>query len=119
MNFKEAATDLESLEQEFVKLCDGLSKAAVENAKCTAWEIEANRRIRRRRMMLGELADAELSAYTEIASVMTSIFDRLQQEISTLFLRLKDLNTKFGFPLDVKSSLRQMWMHSMRFVRVA
>lgn len=39
MNFKEAATDLESLEQEFAKLCDELSQVAVENAKarCTAW----------------------------------------------------------------------------------
>ena len=39
MNFKEAATDIESLEQEFVKLRDDLSQAAVENAKtkCTAW----------------------------------------------------------------------------------
>ena len=39
MNFKEAATDIESLEQEFVKLHDDLSQAGVENAKtkCTAW----------------------------------------------------------------------------------
>ena len=33
MNFKEAETDIESLEQEFVKLRDDLSQAAVENAK--------------------------------------------------------------------------------------
>ena len=41
MNFKEAATDIESLEQEFVKLRDYLSQAAVENAKtkCTAWRV--------------------------------------------------------------------------------
>ena len=39
MNVKEAATDIESLEQEFVKLRDDLSQAAVENAKtkCTVW----------------------------------------------------------------------------------
>lgn len=48
MNFKEAATDLKSLEQEFVKLHDDLSQVAVENAKtkCTALGIEVNRRIR-------------------------------------------------------------------------
>ena len=34
-----------------------------------------------------------------------SVFDRLQQEMSTRFSRLKDLNTKFGFLLDVKTLL--------------
>ena len=32
MNFKEAATDIESLQQEFVKFRNDLSQAAVENA---------------------------------------------------------------------------------------
>lgn len=64
MNFKEAATDLESLEHEFVKLRDDFSQVAVENAKtrCTAWGIDVDRRIRRRQKMPGELArDAGLS----------------------------------------------------------
>ena len=53
MNFKEAATDIESLEQEFVKLRDDLSQAAVENAKtkCTAWGVQVDRRIRHRKRM--------------------------------------------------------------------
>ena len=33
MNFKKAATDIESLEQEFVKLRDDLSQVSVGNAK--------------------------------------------------------------------------------------
>lgn len=81
MNFKEAATDIESLEQEFVKLRDDLSQAAVENAKtkCTAWGIEVGRRIRRRRKMPGELVrDAGLSSSEEIVRIMKSVFDRLQ-----------------------------------------
>ena len=55
MNFKEAATDIESLEQEFVKLRDDLSQAAVENAKtkCTAWGVQVDRRIRQRKRMPG------------------------------------------------------------------
>ncbi|KAH9507966.1 hypothetical protein Btru_052471 [Bulinus truncatus] len=49
MNFKEAATDIESLEQEFVTHRDSLSQAAVESAKtkCSTWGIEVERRIRR------------------------------------------------------------------------
>jgi hypothetical protein len=58
--------------------------------------------------MPGELAgDAGLSAEEEIVRVMKSIFDRLTQEIATRFLRLKDLNTKFGFLLDVKTLLSE------------
>ena len=57
MNFKEAATDIESLEQEYVKLCDDLSQAAVENAKtrCTAWGVQVDRRFRQRKRIPGEL----------------------------------------------------------------
>ena len=108
MNFKEAATDIESLEQEFVKLRDDLSQAAVENAKtkCTAWGVQVDRRIRQRKRMPGELKrDAGLSPEEEIVRVMKNVFDRLQQEMSTRFSRLKDLNTKFGFLLDVKTLL--------------
>ena len=117
MNFKEAATDIESLEQEFVKLRDDLSQAAVENAKtkCTAWGIEVGRRIRRRRKMPGELIrDAGLSSEEEIVRIMKSVFDRLQQEMSTRFLRLKDLNTKFGFLLDVKTLLSNTDVDAIR-----
>ena len=108
MNFKEAATDIESLEQEFVKLRDDLSQAAVEKAKtkCTAYGVEVDRRIRQRKKMPGELGgDAGLSSEEEIVRVMKNVFDRLQQEMSTRFSRLKDLNTKFGFLLDVKTLL--------------
>lgn len=56
--------------------------------------------------MPGELArDAGLSAEEEIVRVMKSAFDHFQQEMSTRFLRLKDLNTKFGVLLDVKTLL--------------
>ena len=108
MNFKEVTTDIESLEQEFVKLCDDLSQAAVENAKtkCTAWGVQVDRRIRQRQRIPGELKrDAALSPEEEIVRVMKNVFDRLQQEMSTRFSRLKDLNTKFGFLLDVKTFL--------------
>ena len=53
MNFKEAATDIEYLEQELVTLRTGLSQADVEDAK--TWGIEVNRRIKRGKRMPGEL----------------------------------------------------------------
>lgn len=108
MNFKEAATDIESLVQEFVMLRNDLSQTAVENAKtiCSTWGIEVDRRIRRRKRMPGELGrDAGLSSEEEIVRVMKNVFDRLHHEMSTRFSRLKDLNTKFGFFLDVKTLL--------------
>jgi len=49
--------------------------------------------------------DAGLSAKKEIARVMNIALDRLQHEISTRLLRLKNLHTKFGFLLDVKTLL--------------
>ena len=117
MNFKEAASDLESLEQELVNIRDNLSQVAVDNGKtrCTTWGIEVDRRIRRHRRMPGELArDAGLSAEEEIARVMNSVIDRLQQEISIRFLRLKKLNTKFGFLLDVKTLLAETNVDTLR-----
>ena len=45
---------------------------------------------------------AGLSAEEEIVGVMKNVFDRLQQEMSIRFSRLKDFNTKFGFLLEVK-----------------
>ncbi|KAG1687021.1 Zinc finger MYM-type protein 1 [Nymphon striatum] len=117
MNFKEAATDIESLEQEFVTLRDGLSQAAVKKAKtkCSIWGIEVNRRIRRLKRMPGELArDAGLSSEEEIVRVMKNVFDRLQHEMSTRFSRLKDLNNKFGFLLDVKTLLSDTDEDAMR-----
>ena len=52
--------------------------------------------------MPGELAqDAGLSAEEEIARVPKSVLDSFQQEITTIFTRLNDLNSKFGFLLHV------------------
>ena len=65
MNFKKAASDLETLEQELVNFRDNLSRVAVDDGKtrCTTFGIEVDRRIRRHRRMPGELArDAGLSA---------------------------------------------------------
>ncbi|CAM1327697.1 Uncharacterised protein r2_g3670 [Pycnogonum litorale] len=65
--------------------------------------------------MPGELArDAGLSSEEEIVRVMKNVFDRLQHEMSTRFSRLKDLNNKFGFLLDVKTLLSDTDEDAMR-----
>ncbi|GBM52538.1 hypothetical protein AVEN_230568-1 [Araneus ventricosus] len=53
--------------------------------------------------MPGELArDDGLSAEKEIDRIMKSVLDAIQQEIKSRFTRLNDLNSKFGFLLDVE-----------------
>ena len=42
-----------------------------------------------------------VSTEEEILWIMKNAIDQLQQEILTRFTRLKDLNSKFGFLLDV------------------
>ncbi|KAL5505424.1 hypothetical protein EMCRGX_G006855 [Ephydatia muelleri] len=108
MNFKDAAADLKDLQHNLATDVEQLCLDAIENAKirCTDWEIDVERRIRRRRRMPDELSlDAGLSAEQEIKRVLRSIFDRLHQEIVTYFSRLDDMNSKFGFLLDVTNLL--------------
>ena len=69
---------------------------------CNEWGVTVERRVRRRRRMPGEMArDVGLSSEEEIERIMKSILDRFQQEVTTRFTRLKHLNSKFGFLLDV------------------
>jgi hypothetical protein len=108
MNFREAAADLECLKQELVEARSDLieNAAAIGKARCAAWGIETERRTRRRKRMFEEQAvDAGLTSEDEITRVMKSVIDRLYNEMSTRFLRIKDLDTKFGFLLDVKTLL--------------
>ena len=110
MNFKDAAADLKGLQHNLATDGDQFCLDAIENAKirCTDWEIDVERRIRRRRRVPDELSlDVGLSAEQEIKRVLRSILDRLHQEILTRFSRLDDMNSKFGFLniLDVTNLL--------------
>ena len=52
-----------------------------------------DRRIRQHKRMPGKpRRDAELSPEEEIVRVMKNVFDQVQQEMSTRFSRLKDLD---------------------------
>ena len=65
--------------------------------------------------MPGELAqDAGLTAEQEIVRVLSSVFDRLQHEITIRFTRLQDLNMKFGFLLDVENLVKCEELDALR-----
>ena len=58
--------------------------------------------------MPGERAgDCGLSAGDEVSRVLKMILDCFQQELTTRFRRLNDLNKKFGFLLDVRILLKR------------
>ncbi|XP_039302821.1 zinc finger MYM-type protein 1-like [Solenopsis invicta] len=117
MNFWDAACDLKSLKIDINNLRDEFCQDAVEygKMKCESWDIDIERRIRRRRKMPGEVTtDVGLSASEEIMRVMKSVLDRLQQEIITRFTRLEDLNSKFGFLLNVTELLHEKNTDNLR-----
>ena len=105
MNFKDAASDMETLENYLKEFRDHLRQNAIEYSKgrCMEWGIEVERRIRRLGIMPGERAgDSGLSAEDEVSRVLKMVLDCFQQELTTRFRRLSDLNKKFGFLLDVR-----------------
>ncbi|XP_059141319.1 uncharacterized protein LOC131929216 [Physella acuta] len=109
MNFSEAAADLVALETELNRGREELCQKALESAKtkCEHWGVEISRRIRRRKLMPGEVGqDVSLTAEEEIVRVMKSAIDRFREEVAVRFTRLKDLNEKFGFLLDVNCLLK-------------
>jgi hypothetical protein len=104
MNFHDAALDLEGLQQQLSSIREDVCITAVTAAKdlCEKLGIRVEGRIRRRKQMPGENArDAGLSAVEEITRIMKSVIDRLIQEITTRFGRLKTLDEKFGFLFDI------------------
>jgi hypothetical protein len=95
MNFHDAALDLEGLQQQLSSIREDVCITAVTAAKdlCEKLGIRVEGRIRRQKQMPGENArDARLSAVEEITRIMKSVIDRLIQEITTRFGRLKTLD---------------------------
>ena len=110
MNFKNAASDMKMLENFFKEFRDHLCQNSIEYSKgrCMEWGIEVERRVRRQRIMPGERAgDSGLSAEDEVSRVLKMILDCFQQELTTRFRRLNDLNKKFEFLLDVRILLKK------------
>ena len=103
INSQEASRDIEAFQVNLSSTRDDLCQRSVEKGKerCTEWEKQIQRWVRRRKIMPGELGrDDGLSAEQELMRVMRSSLDRLQQEMIKIFTRLKDPNAKFGFLLD-------------------
>ena len=51
-------------------------------------------------------SDSGLTAEEEIVRIMKGALDRLHQEMTTRFTRLRDLDQKLGFLLDVDHLLK-------------
>lgn len=105
MNLREAAADMDSLMHHFInnrsELCQNATDKGLNMA--AEWGIPTERRIRRKKKMDGEKATgAGLTLVEEIDRVMKLSLDRLVQEIHDRSKRLQDLNSKFGFLLDVQ-----------------
>ncbi|KAL5477549.1 hypothetical protein EMCRGX_G024360 [Ephydatia muelleri] len=114
MNLHEAATDLDSLWKNFTDDRDNLCARSLQQGLQLAdkWEIATERRMRRKRLMPGESEpDAGLSVQDEASRVMKLSLDTLCQELQERSIRLQELNSKFGFLLNVQSLINGpgMW----------
>ncbi|XP_040262207.1 52 kDa repressor of the inhibitor of the protein kinase-like [Bufo bufo] len=104
MNFHDAALDLKALRDHFDDDREVLVSESLEEglSLCQDWNIEVERRRRRKKQMPGEnLRDVGLSAKEEMERVMKGTLVRLHREMDEKFTRLHDTDAKFGFLLDV------------------
>ena len=112
LNFKDAASDIEMFENYLKEFRDHLCQNAIEYSedRCMEWGIEVERRVRRRRIMPGERAgDSGLSAEDEVSRVLKMILDCFQQELTTRFKRLNDLNKKFWVVARCENIANKGW----------
>lgn len=106
MNFHNAALDLKALRENFNDERELLVGESIEEGLrlCTEWNVETERRTRRKKLMAGESTrDAGLTAKEELERVMKGTIDRLQQEMNDRFVRLLETDDKFGFLLDIEA----------------
>jgi hypothetical protein len=105
MNFHDAAKDIKALREHFIDERESIISESLDQgiALCQEWNVEVERRQRRKKRMAGEQArDAGLTAKEEMNRVMKGTLDRLHREMNERFSRLHDTDTKFGFLLDVQ-----------------
>ena len=107
-NFREAAADLDCLRKYLVdshdKICQEL--LAVGKKRCQAWGLKIEKRKVRRTRYHGEhCTEAGLTPEQEICRIMKAALDRLISEIDARFFRLYDLDSRFGFLLDIHTTI--------------
>lgn len=106
MNFHDAALDLKGLRNYFYAEREALVTESLNEgfALCQKWNVEVEKRRRRKKMMPGENSrDAELTAGQEMEKVMKESLNRLHVEMDERFTLLQDADSKFGFLLDVNA----------------
>ncbi|CAN7942344.1 unnamed protein product [Ixodes pacificus] len=104
MNFHDAALDMKALRDHFHDERETLVSEPLDEGLglCEAWNVDVERRSRRKKQMPGEKSKGEeLTAKQGIERVMKFTLDRLHSEIDERFTRLQDTDAKFGFLLDV------------------
>jgi hypothetical protein len=68
--------------------------------------IKVERLTQQRRRISREMAqNLGLSAEEEVVCFMKSVLDRFQRQATTRFIKLNNLNSKFGFLLDTQTLL--------------
>ncbi|XP_072115804.1 uncharacterized protein [Mobula birostris] len=105
MNFHDAALDLKAPRDHFYDEREVLVSESLEEGVglCQEWNIEVERRRRRKERMADENSrDAELTAKEEMERVMKGTLDCLHKEIDERFTCLHNTDAKFGFLLDVE-----------------
>ena len=108
MTFKEAATDLNRLQEHIHDSHENICDHAIEKEKelCVAWGLSVTRKQIRRKKQNDEAAShTELSYEQEIRRVMKATVDRLVTEVNGRFSRLRDLESRFGFLLQVDNTV--------------
>lgn len=104
MNFHDAALDMKALRDHFHDERETLVGECLDEGLglCEAWDVDLERRSRRKKQMPGEKSKGEeLTAKQGIERVMKSTLDRLHSEIDERFTRLQNTDAKFGFLLDM------------------
>lgn len=105
MNFHDAALDLKVLRDHFDDEREVLVSESLEEGLglCQEWNVKVERRQRRKKQMAGENSRNDgLTVKKEIERVMKETLDRLHREMDERFIRLHDIDAKFGFLLDVE-----------------
>jgi len=87
----------------------------LQKSKCAAWDIEIEKRTRRRKRILKEHAvDAGLISRRKNSACLKSVIGHLQHETSIRLLRVKNFGTKFEFLLNMKTLLSRIDTKTLR-----
>ena len=102
MNFHEASLDIKSLEEHFLENGDTIISDAIKNGAelCNEWNIETTKRIRFKKRKDEERIQYP-SLLDDIKMQMKEIIVIIVKKMNERFTRLHDLDSKFGFLLDV------------------